>query len=312
VRVVTEPAPRITVCVPTRNRAALLPRALDSVLAQTAGDLELLIGDNASTDETPSVCRAAAERDPRVRVVRRPEDVGLTANFNGLLAEARGTYVMVLADDDWLDADYVERCAAVLDAEPDHVLVSGSARFHAAGKPATTGAPVNLLDADPAQRVRRYFRDVQDNVSIYGLVRREPLAAALPMRNCLAGDWLLVGRLAMAGKVCTLEGTWVNRSAEGTSSSYARTVRSMGLTAREQRHPHLAIAARVWDDIARAAPAYAPLGPRRRALALACSLVVLRARPLNVIEDAIAPYLRRPRLQRVHDALRPVARRLQR
>jgi glycosyltransferase involved in cell wall biosynthesis len=306
-------SPRVTVCLPTRNRAALLERAVESVLSQTHSDLELLIGDNASTDRTAEVCAAAAARDPRARHVRRSQDVGLTENFNALLREAGGELVMVLADDDWLEPDYVERCAAVLDAHPDHVAAAGSARFHEDGALVAHGAAVDLLDDDGPSRVRTYFDSVQDNVAIYALMRRDVLARALPMRNCLAGDWLLIGRMAMAGKVRTVPDTWLNRSAEGTSASYARTARSMGLTAREERHPHLAIAALIYADIARDAPAYAELPRRRRrALALACAAAVLRHRPLNVIEDALRPYLGRPRLRRLDRAVRPLARRLQR
>jgi glycosyltransferase involved in cell wall biosynthesis len=303
----------VTVCVPTRNRAGALPRALESVLGQSFADLEVLIGDNASTDTTAEVCRDFASRDARVRPIRRPRNLGLTENFNALLMAARGEHVMVLADDDWLAPDYVERCLAVLDAYPDHVVVTGAARYHRDGAWTADGARVDVLDDDPARRVRAYFAQVQDNVAIYGLMRRDVLRRALPMRNCLAGDWLLIGRMAAAGKVRTVPETHVNRSLRGTSESYARTVRSLGLTAREARHPHLAIASLVYADIARESPAYGALGPaKRRALGLASAFGVLRARPFNVIEDALAPYLRRRRLRRLHGALRPLARRLQR
>jgi glycosyltransferase involved in cell wall biosynthesis len=305
--------PRVTVGVPTRNRAALLPRALESVLAQTHADLELVVSDNASTDATPATCAAFAERDKRVRVVRQPENVGLTENFNRLLGEATGEFVMVLADDDWLEPTYVEHCLAALDADPGLVLASGGGRYHRDGRVVSHGAEVDLLDEDPSRRVHRWFADVQDDISIYGLIRRRALHGALPIRNCLAGDWLLIGRLAMAGKIVTAHETWVNRSAAGTSESFERTVRSMGLTAFEARHPHLAMARFVYEDIARNAPAYAPLGPwRRHPLAARSALAVLRSRPFNVIEDLLRPYLGRPRLRRLDAAVRPIVRRLQR
>jgi GT2 family glycosyltransferase len=305
--------PRVTVGVPTRNRAALLPRALESVLAQTHADLELLVSDNASTDGTPNVCAAFAERDERVRVLRQRHDVGLTGNFNRLLSEAAGELVMVLADDDWLEPTYVEHCLAVLDANPALVLASGGARYHGDGSPPAAGAEIDLLDDDPERRVRSYFSQVRDNVTIYGLIRRDALRRVLPMENRLAGDWLVCGRLAMLGRMRTVGSTWVNRSVSGTSSSFARTVRSMGLTAREARHPTLSIAGFVYADIARDAAAYAPLGrARRRRLGLACALAVLKTRPFNVVEDALRPLLRRPRLRWIDRTLRPVVQRLQR
>jgi hypothetical protein len=299
--------------VPTYNRAASLRRALESVLAQTHADLEVLISDNASTDETPELCAEIAARDPRVRVIRQAQNIGLTANFNALLGAAAGEFVMVVADDDWLEPTYVEHCLAALDAAPGLVVASGGARYRGGDGATVTGAEMDLLDADPARRVWRYFGHVRDNATIYGLMRHSALPAVLPMQNRLAGDWLLCGRLAMTGRIRTVGSTWVNRSATGTSSSYARTVASMGLTAREARHPHLAIAQFIYADIARDAAVYAPLGAApRRLLGLTCALAVLRTRPFNVVEDALAPLLRRPRLRWINRALRPVARRFQR
>jgi hypothetical protein len=209
--------------------------------------------------------------------------------------------------------DYVERCLAVLVRAEDQVLVSGAARFFEGSEVVARGADVNLLDEDPVLRVREFFAQVRDNVSIYGLMRREALAAALPMRNCLAGDWLLVGRLAMAGKLRTLSETFVNRGAGGTSESYDRTVSRMGLTARERRHPHLAIASLVYRDVAHDSPAYAALtASERRALGRSCAAAVLRARPLNIVEDLLRPYLHHGPLRWLDRLARPVARRVQR
>jgi glycosyltransferase involved in cell wall biosynthesis len=303
----------VTVGVPTRNRAERLPRAAESVLAQTYRDLELVISDNASNDATPEVSRAIAERDERVRCVRHPTNVGLTDNFNSILRGARGEFVMVLADDDWLEPTYVEHCVAAFDADPGLAVASGGARWHRDGVFEFAGAEFDLLGDDPARRVRRYFALVQDNVTIYALFRRAALERALPLKNSLAGDWLLCGRLAMLGRMRTVGSTWLNRSLAGRSASYARTVESLGLTAFEGRHPHLAIARLVYTDIARDSAVYAPLGPlRRRALGAYCAFAVLRSRPFNVIEDALRPYLGRPWMRRVDRALRPVARRLQR
>lgn len=306
------PKPRVTVGVPTYNRAASLPRTLDSVLGQSHGDLELLIADNASTDGTAEVCARYAERDARVRVIRQEANVGLTANFNTLFGRAAGELVMVLADDDWLEPDYIEHCVAALDADSTLVIASGGARYHGAGEP-FAGVEIDLLDARREQRVRHYFRHVRDNVTIYGLMRRSALAASLPMQNRLAGDWLLCARMAMQGRVRTIGSTWVNRSTSGTSANFDQTVRSMGLTAREARRPQFSIAAFIYADIARDAAVYEPLGSvARRRLAVTSVLAMLRARPLDVVHEAAGPLLRRPWMRWADDAVRPIVRRLRR
>lgn len=306
-------SPRVTVGVPTYNRAASLPRALESVLGQTYGDFELLVADNASTDDTAQVSADFAARDARVRVITQERNVGLTANFNALYREATGAYVLVLADDDWLDPDYLELCVAALEADSGLVIASGSARYHRDGAPPVAGVEIDLLDPNPARRVRRYFRHVRDNVTIYGVMRRSALAKALPMQNTLAGDWLLCARMAAQGRVRTLPSTHVHRSTAGASATFDQTVRSMGLTEREARRPQFAIASFIYADVARDAAAYAPLGAtRRRRLAIASAAAMLRARPLDALHDVVAPVLQRPRLRPVDRAGRALVRQLRR
>ena len=122
---VTGSPPRVTVLVPTYNRAASLRRAIDSVLAQTHRDLELLISDNASEDDTAILCEAYERADPRVKYVRQPVNITPVPNFNWLLSHADTEFVLMLADDDWLAPDYVERCLAVMDRDPSLAIVTG-------------------------------------------------------------------------------------------------------------------------------------------------------------------------------------------
>lgn len=301
---------RVTVGIPTYNRAAGLERTLASVRAQTFADLEILISDNASTDETARVCAEAAAADPRVRVIRHETNRGLTANFNAVLGEAAGEFVMVVADDDWLDADYVQRCVTTLDASPGHALVCGGAVYHRGDENRGRGVDVSCEQDEAEQRLRWWFANVTDNSAIYGLIRRDALHGALPMQNRLAGDWLLIGRILMAGKLQTLPGTHVHRSVGGTSAGYAKTAQSMGLTRAEERRPHLAIARFVRDDISRDASVYEALGARRDKIGRACGRAVLRARPLDIAAEVASPLLRLPGVRQLEPGARSVARRL--
>src|SRR3954451_9236577 len=81
----SETMPRATVIVPTRNRARLLRQTMASVLAQTYRDFELVICDNASTDDTGDV--VASFEDERIRLVRRPHDIGMVDNHRRSLEE---------------------------------------------------------------------------------------------------------------------------------------------------------------------------------------------------------------------------------
>lgn len=94
-------APRVSVVIPTRDRAALLRRALESVLAQSFADYEILVVDDASGDDTAAMLAAIA--DPRLLVLRNEAPGGAPRARNRAIAAARGEFVAFLDDDDeWL------------------------------------------------------------------------------------------------------------------------------------------------------------------------------------------------------------------
>ena len=108
--------PRVTVCMPTRNRSHWLPRSIESILRQSYEDFVLLVSDNASTDDTPQV--VASFRDPRLEYIRLDEDIGLVGNHNKLLERVESEYVLILPDDDLAYPELLERTVSVLDAHP--------------------------------------------------------------------------------------------------------------------------------------------------------------------------------------------------
>lgn len=124
------PAPRVSVILPTRNRADLLPRATSSVLGQTFQELELIVVDDASTDHTREVLAGLAEADPRVRTVHLPEPGGAAAARNRGIEQARGELVAFLDDDDeWLPSK-TELQVAVLERTGPEVGAVYSPYYH--------------------------------------------------------------------------------------------------------------------------------------------------------------------------------------
>lgn len=107
--------PRVTVCLPTYNRAHYLPGAIESVLNQTFWDFELLIYDNASTDETPDIVKGF--RDARIRYVRHPQNIGMPKNWVHAINASTGQYCGILSDDDRWDPVFLERLIAPLDED---------------------------------------------------------------------------------------------------------------------------------------------------------------------------------------------------
>lgn len=117
----SERTPKVSVLVPTYNRAALLKEFLPTILSQTFQDFELVIGDNCSPDNTGDVARSFT--DPRVRYVRHEANLGPFGNMNRLLELARGEYVCIAHDDDVYLPGFLERESAMLDANPTAGMV---------------------------------------------------------------------------------------------------------------------------------------------------------------------------------------------
>lgn len=116
--------PRISVCIPTHNTARYLPEAIESVLAQDFTDFELVICDNASTDETPEICRRY--NDVRIRYIRFEELANQAGNFNRCIEESRGEFITLLHADDYFVPGFLTDRAQRLGDDPELGFVFGA------------------------------------------------------------------------------------------------------------------------------------------------------------------------------------------
>jgi len=144
-------APRITVAMPVFNGARFLRQAIDSLLAQTRSDFELICLDDASTDDSAAI--ASSTGDPRVSVVASQQHTSLPVNWNRALDAANGEYVVVAHQDDVYDPRFLETASRLLDEHP---------RTFAAHTKSTAidehGAPVSL----PAAMYKERFWPADD------------------------------------------------------------------------------------------------------------------------------------------------------
>jgi hypothetical protein len=136
--------PLVSVLVPTYNGERFLGQALASALAQTHTEIEVLVGDDASTDGTATLLAGIADADARVRVIRHERNVGAFDNPVHLLEAARGEYVKYLLHDDVLAPECVEALVAGMTAGPS-VGLAFSYRTHIG----EDGGPVSGGDAPP-------------------------------------------------------------------------------------------------------------------------------------------------------------------
>ena len=98
----------ISIIVPVYNTAPYLPQCLDSLVNQTYRDIEIICVNDGSTDNSPDILKAYAERDSRILVIHQ-ENLGLSGARNKGLESARGEWVMFVDSDDWIAPDMYEK-----------------------------------------------------------------------------------------------------------------------------------------------------------------------------------------------------------
>lgn len=220
--------PRVSIGMPVYNGARYLERAIDSLLAQTFSDVEIVVSDNASTDGTRDIIRRAAERDPRVRYSFNEANRGLVWNHRRVIALARGEYFMFAPHDDWFAEDYVERCVELLDARPDVTYAfSETILVDEAGQEVgRERVRQRVADASPSTR----FWDllvVQGGVNWYGMARRELFARIAPYRPVPRSERIVLAELALWGPFALVPGRlYFRRVHDGQATALRRSRRA--------------------------------------------------------------------------------------
>ena len=192
--------PTLTVGLPVYNGAEYLAQSLDALLAQTYKDFELVISDNASTDETADICRDYAGRDERIRYVRQPVNIGAAPNHNFLVGEARGRYFKWASHDDLYAPELLEKCVEVLESRPDAVLVHcWDALIDEDGK-LLREVPYVLDTANPSPSARlRSLLYTPGGNDFYGVIRTDILRRVGPHGTYYNADRTIVSSLCLQG-----------------------------------------------------------------------------------------------------------------
>src|SRR5262249_43065821 len=116
-------APRLSICIATRNRAHVIGQALENMGRQLGADAELVVVDGASTDNTREVVEGMRSRFPQIRYLPQAPHSGIDGDFDRAIALARGEYCWPMSDDDLLAEGAVARVLGLLAARPDALIV---------------------------------------------------------------------------------------------------------------------------------------------------------------------------------------------
>lgn len=233
----TQHSPRLALGLPVYNGERYLAETFDCFLTQTFQDFEIIVCDNASTDQTAEICRSFAERDPRIRYHRNDRNLGALPNFNKVFELSRTPLFKWVANDDLYHPRYLESCVGILDEDPDVVLAHSKTAFvDDRGKP-FPGDPVTGRYIDPRTGVAQIADSpmVADSpvailrfwqvltfarwgTHMFGVVRREMLQKTHLIPNFSGGDRAMLAELALLGRFrCSNEALFSKRFHEDAS-----------------------------------------------------------------------------------------------
>jgi glycosyltransferase involved in cell wall biosynthesis len=194
-------APKVSIGLPVFNGERYLDETIESLVSQSFEDFEIVISDNASTDQTPEICKEWVNRDPRIRYFRSDRNRGAAWNYNAVFRESRGQYFKWAAHDDVIMPEWLEECVAVLDEQTETVLAytnvieidqDGEFIMHwVQYSEATSG--------DPVIRLRSVFSDWRC-LPVFGVIRRDALLRTRLIGAYGGSDHVLLGELSVLGR----------------------------------------------------------------------------------------------------------------
>jgi glycosyltransferase involved in cell wall biosynthesis len=194
--------PTVGIGLPVRDGATYLAEAIDSILAQTFPDFELVISDNASSDRTPEICRAYARRDRRIRFYRQERNIGAAGNFNLVFHRSSGKYFKWAAHDDVIHPTYLARCIAALEADPDAVLCQSVLEIVDGGSGEREVYDHIAFGTDRPRQSDRLAARLRARrcTEVFGVIRRDALHATALIADHVGADRTLLIELALRGR----------------------------------------------------------------------------------------------------------------
>ncbi len=212
-------SPKLSIGVPVYNGERFLPALFETLTTQTFRDFEIVISDNASTDQTPIICAEWAKRDPRIRYHRNPRNLGACANFNKVFELSEAPLFKWAACDDSYGPTYLEACVRIMDSDPDIVLAQtdvicvdekgtpfeqDAATGHFIIPGTTLHYAVDPIDVGEQRSALGRFYDVlfrcRSNAQIFGVIRRDALARTGLLPNFLGSEKATVLELSLLGR----------------------------------------------------------------------------------------------------------------
>lgn len=192
--------PRLSIGLPVYNGENYLAQSIDALLGQSFDEFELIISDNASTDDTAGICRDYEKKDSRIRYFRQPRNLGLAPNVNFIIGQARGELYKEASHDDLYARDLLERCVNALDENQEVVLAhSWTAIIDGTGMVTkATAYPLSTSSPKASDRFRSLLFDSGGDDD-GGVIRTEVFRRTAMKESYHHSDRTIIAELALHG-----------------------------------------------------------------------------------------------------------------
>ena len=197
---------KLSIGLPVYNGEKFIRKCLDSILAQTFSNFEIIISDNASTDDTQTICQEYSKKDKRIRYIRQENNIGLLPNFNFVLDQAKNEFFMWIGVDDYMLSTYVKKNLEILTSNPNVVgsvskvdyynfsenqIDKIDSKFISFTKKLRTRfkkLDIFSISGNYEQKVRSYLNHSTCQV-IYSIFRTEKLRKSIILSLFVGQDW---------------------------------------------------------------------------------------------------------------------------
>lgn len=226
---------RVTIGLPVFNGERTIKKTLDSITSQTFADFQVIISDNNSTDNTPTICKEYSEKNSEIKYFRQNENIGVLNNFKFVLNHANSEYFVWLSSDDWWEPTFLEKNISVLDLDENFIAsISKIDYFDTSRKNIKKDARILTKKIKKYYSYDEYsnFRKYQDRVSfylrlnraenMYGLFRTEILKKCVQKcfkKESMGMDLKILLYIQRFGEINIVNEILLHRSAKGMSYS---------------------------------------------------------------------------------------------
>jgi len=205
--------PLVSIGIPIYNEEQFLAEALDSLATQSYKNIELIISDNASTDQTERICKQFAKEFSTIQYKRLDENIGAAANFRAVSQRATGKYFMWAAGHDLWSENLISECVTALEKNDNATIAFATSIWIDEYSAPLDTKSSGWADTRGLHPIARFYTILWGNMHpILGLIRNKHLKESKEFQSTLGADLIMLAELSLKGEfVHAIKAHWSRR-----------------------------------------------------------------------------------------------------